>query len=97
MLNSCVMHRHTGPAPGIMVRAVLDITLARIARTLNSQRYISKVLEPQVSFLTFRAWPQPYFNRMMHDHTWHALSKGSSSIIRLNCFPGRLTLRILRR
>ncbi|GFU58541.1 transposable element Tcb1 transposase [Trichonephila clavipes] len=37
------------------------------------------------------AWPQPYFNRIMRDHTWHALSKGSSSITRLNCFPHRLT------
>ncbi|GFT62837.1 transposable element Tcb1 transposase [Trichonephila clavipes] len=36
MLNSCVMHRHTGPAP------------VRIADTLNSQRYISEVLEPVV-------------------------------------------------
>ncbi|GFS78151.1 hypothetical protein TNCV_1107631 [Trichonephila clavipes] len=38
--------------------------------------------------------PQPYFNRIMRDHTWHALSKCSSSITRLNCFPGRLALRI---
>ncbi|GFV57726.1 transposable element Tcb1 transposase [Trichonephila clavipes] len=35
---------------------------------------------------------QPYFNRIMRDHLWHALSKGSSSITRLNCFPGRLGL-----
>ncbi|GFY01817.1 transposable element Tcb1 transposase [Trichonephila clavipes] len=26
----------------------------------------------------------------MRDHTWHALSKGSSPITRLNCFPGWL-------
>ncbi|GFW50677.1 uncharacterized protein TNCV_2889791 [Trichonephila clavipes] len=51
----------------------------------------------QLSFLTFRAWPQPYFNRIMRDHTWHALSKGSSSITRLNYFPGRLTFRIFHR
>ncbi|GFU96327.1 transposable element Tcb1 transposase [Trichonephila clavipes] len=43
------------------------------------------------------AWPQPYFNRIMRDHMWHALSKGSSSITRLNSFPGRLALRIFRR
>ncbi|GFW49595.1 transposable element Tcb1 transposase [Trichonephila clavipes] len=42
-------------------------------------------------------WPQPYFNRIMRDHTWHALSKGFSSITRLNCFPGRLALQIFRR
>ncbi|GFW11903.1 transposable element Tcb1 transposase [Trichonephila clavipes] len=36
MLNSCVMHHHTGPAP------------VHIAGTLNSQRYISEVLKPVV-------------------------------------------------
>ncbi|GFX79122.1 uncharacterized protein TNCV_3914071 [Trichonephila clavipes] len=35
--------------------------------------------EPQTSPL-----PMPYFNRIMRDLTWHALSKGSSSITRLN-------------
>ncbi|GFU58439.1 transposable element Tcb1 transposase [Trichonephila clavipes] len=34
-----------------------------------------------------RAWPQPYFNRIMCDHTGHSLSKGTSSITSLNCFP----------
>ncbi|GFX40119.1 transposable element Tcb1 transposase [Trichonephila clavipes] len=52
MLNSCVMHRHTGPAPGIMVWNGIEYhsrtALARIAGTLNSQRYISEVLEPVV-------------------------------------------------
>ncbi|GFX59890.1 transposable element Tcb1 transposase [Trichonephila clavipes] len=52
MLNSCVMHRHTGPAQGIMVWGDIGYhsrtPLVRIAGTLNSQRYISKVLEPVV-------------------------------------------------
>ncbi|GFU43524.1 transposable element Tcb1 transposase [Trichonephila clavipes] len=52
MLNSCVMHRHTGPATGIMVLGGIGYhsrtPLARIAGTLNSQRYISEVLEPVV-------------------------------------------------
>ncbi|GFU78273.1 transposable element Tcb1 transposase [Trichonephila clavipes] len=52
MLNSCVMNRHTGPAPGIMVwggiRYHSRTPLVRIAGTLNSQRYISEVLEPVV-------------------------------------------------
>ncbi|UYV71382.1 hypothetical protein LAZ67_8002883 [Cordylochernes scorpioides] len=52
MLNSCVMHRHTGPAPGIMVWVGIGhhshTPLVRIAGTLNSQRYISEVLEPVV-------------------------------------------------
>ncbi|GFV85819.1 transposable element Tcb1 transposase [Trichonephila clavipes] len=46
MLNSYVMHRHTGPAPGIMVWGDIGFhshtTLVRIAGTLNSQRYISE-------------------------------------------------------
>ncbi|GFU88100.1 transposable element Tcb1 transposase [Trichonephila clavipes] len=52
MLNSCVMHRHIGPAPGIMVWGGIGYhsrtPLVRIAGTLNSQRYISEVLEPVV-------------------------------------------------
>ncbi|GFW37909.1 transposable element Tcb1 transposase [Trichonephila clavipes] len=52
MLNSCVMHRHTGPAPGIMVSGGIGYhsrtPLVCIAGTLNSQRYISEVLKPVV-------------------------------------------------
>ncbi|GFY02913.1 transposable element Tcb1 transposase [Trichonephila clavipes] len=52
MLNSCVMHRHTGRAPGIMVWGGIGYhsrtSSVRIAGTLNSQRYISEVLEPVV-------------------------------------------------
>ncbi|GFT62506.1 hypothetical protein TNCV_4601031 [Trichonephila clavipes] len=52
MLNSCVMHRHTGPAPSIMVSGGIGhhsrTPLVRIAGTLNSQRYIYEVLEPVV-------------------------------------------------
>ncbi|GFU87285.1 transposable element Tcb1 transposase [Trichonephila clavipes] len=46
MLNSCVMHRHTGPATGFTVWGGIGYhsrtSLARIAGTLNSQRYISE-------------------------------------------------------
>ncbi|GFW02036.1 transposable element Tcb1 transposase [Trichonephila clavipes] len=52
MLNSCVVQRHTGPAPGIMVWGGIGYhsrtPLVRIAGTLNNQRYISEVLEPVV-------------------------------------------------
>ncbi|GFX18034.1 transposable element Tcb1 transposase [Trichonephila clavipes] len=52
MLNSSVMHRHTGPTPGIMVWGDIGYhsrpPLVRITGTLNSQRYISEVLEPVV-------------------------------------------------
>ncbi|UYV63266.1 hypothetical protein LAZ67_2003581 [Cordylochernes scorpioides] len=52
MLNNCVMHRHTGPVPDIMVWGGIGYhfrsPLVRIAATLNSQRYISEVLKPVV-------------------------------------------------
>ncbi|GFW33444.1 transposable element Tcb1 transposase [Trichonephila clavipes] len=52
MLNSCVMDHHTGPAPGIMVWGGIGYhsrtALVRIAGSLNSQRYMSEVLEPVV-------------------------------------------------
>ncbi|GFU73211.1 transposable element Tcb1 transposase [Trichonephila clavipes] len=52
MLNSCVMHSHTGPASGIRVRGGIGYhsrtPLVRIGDTLNSQRCISEVWEPVV-------------------------------------------------
>ncbi|GFX08138.1 transposable element Tcb1 transposase [Trichonephila clavipes] len=50
MLNNCVMHRHTGPAPGIIIWDGVGYHsrtfLVRIASTLNSKCYISEVLVP---------------------------------------------------
>ncbi|GFW75472.1 transposable element Tcb1 transposase [Trichonephila clavipes] len=52
MLNCCVMHPHTGTAPGIMawdgIVCHCRTPLVHIASTLNSQRYISEVLEHAV-------------------------------------------------
>ncbi|GFV84408.1 transposable element Tcb1 transposase [Trichonephila clavipes] len=52
MLNRCVMHRPTGPAPSIMLWGGIGYEsrspLVPIASTLNSQSYISEVLEPVV-------------------------------------------------
>ncbi|GFV23058.1 transposable element Tcb1 transposase [Trichonephila clavipes] len=52
ILNSCVMHRHTSSAPSILVWGGIGYhsrtPLVRIVGTLNSQRYISEVLEPVV-------------------------------------------------
>ncbi|GFW78264.1 transposable element Tcb1 transposase [Trichonephila clavipes] len=52
MLNSCVMHRHTGPVSDITVWGGIGYhshtPLVRIAGVLNSQRYISELLEPVV-------------------------------------------------
>ncbi|GFU40230.1 hypothetical protein TNCV_3624581 [Trichonephila clavipes] len=54
------------------------------------------MLEP-VILPTFRALPQPYFNRIMCDQAWPAWTKDSSSITRLNCFPGWIAFRIFDR
>ncbi|GFV57725.1 transposable element Tcb1 transposase [Trichonephila clavipes] len=46
ILNNCVMHRHTGSTPGIMVWGGIGYhsrTLVCITGTLNSQRYICEV------------------------------------------------------
>ncbi|GFX50999.1 transposable element Tcb1 transposase [Trichonephila clavipes] len=52
MLNSCFMHLHTGPAPGIIIWGGIGYhsrtPLVLIAGTLNSQRYISEALEAVV-------------------------------------------------
>ncbi|GFY31128.1 transposable element Tcb1 transposase [Trichonephila clavipes] len=52
MLNRCVVHRHTGPAQGIIVWGGIGkhshTPIVRIAGTLHNQRYISEVLEPVV-------------------------------------------------
>ncbi|GFX45938.1 uncharacterized protein TNCV_2255151 [Trichonephila clavipes] len=75
---SCGMHHRTGPAPYIMVWGGIgyhsSTPLVRIAGILKSQCYISEGNGVSVSFLTFGAWPQPYFNIIMCDHTWHAFS-----------------------
>ncbi|GFV92495.1 transposable element Tcb1 transposase [Trichonephila clavipes] len=100
MLNSCVMQRHSDPAPGIMVWGGIAYTsrtpLVRIAGTLNSQQYISELLEPVVlpylQGLATAIFPQDNARPRVH-----ALSKCSSSITRFNCFPGRLALPIFLR
>ncbi|UYV78741.1 hypothetical protein LAZ67_16002621 [Cordylochernes scorpioides] len=65
-LNSCGMHRHTGPSPGIMVWGGIGYhsrtPLVRIAGTLKSQRCISEVLEPVV-FPFLQALPTTIFQQ----------------------------------
>ncbi|GFT98703.1 transposable element Tcb1 transposase [Trichonephila clavipes] len=100
LLNCSVMHRHTGPAPGIMAWGGIGFhchtCLVRIAGTLNRQRYISEVLEPVVL---------PYIQRLLSDifqqdnaqpHGAHNFQESSSLPFRLNCFLGLLVLPILR-
>ncbi|GFU71995.1 transposable element Tcb1 transposase [Trichonephila clavipes] len=101
MLNSCVMHRHTGPAPGIMVWGGIGYhsraPLVRIAGTLNSQRYISEVLEPVVlpyiQGLTIAIFHQD--NARLH--VARIVQRFFVSPQIENCFPGWLVLRIFRR
>ncbi|GFV28568.1 transposable element Tcb1 transposase [Trichonephila clavipes] len=66
MLNSCVIHRHTGPAPGIMFFGGIGYhsgtPLVRIAGTLNCQRYISELLEPVV-FPYLQGWATAIFQQ----------------------------------
>ncbi|GFS75690.1 transposable element Tcb1 transposase [Trichonephila clavipes] len=100
MLNSCGMHHHTGPAPGIIVFAGIGYhsrtPLVRIAGTLNSQRYISKVLEPVVlPYLQVLA--TAIFQQNNARPHVACIVQRFSSITKLNCFPGRLALRIFRR
>ncbi|GFW79716.1 transposable element Tcb1 transposase [Trichonephila clavipes] len=60
------MHRHTGPAPGIIVWGGIGYhsrtPLVRIASTLNSQRYFSEVLEPTV-LPYFQVWATAVFQQ----------------------------------
>ncbi|PRD26311.1 UNVERIFIED_CONTAM: hypothetical protein NCL1_38468 [Trichonephila clavipes] len=60
------MHRHTAPAPGIIVWGCIGFhchtPLVRIAGTLNSQRYISEMLAPVV--LQYLHHPIPAINRI---------------------------------
>ncbi|GFV95710.1 transposable element Tcb1 transposase [Trichonephila clavipes] len=49
LLNSCVMHRHTGPAPGIMIWKVLDITLALLYFALPIELLPWPARSPDVS------------------------------------------------
>ncbi|GFS76938.1 transposable element Tcb1 transposase [Trichonephila clavipes] len=85
-------------APSIMVWGGIGYhsrtPLVRIAGTLNSQRYISEVLEPVVL---------PYFEDLaaaifQQDNARpHVARIVQRSITRFNCFPSRLALWIFHR
>ncbi|GFY09358.1 DDE_3 domain-containing protein [Trichonephila clavipes] len=71
-----------------------NVVQIRIAGTLNNQRYISEGLElvvlPYLQGLVTAIFQQDNALPL-------ALSEGSSSITRLDCFPGQLALRIFGR
>ncbi|GFV56218.1 transposable element Tcb1 transposase [Trichonephila clavipes] len=94
------MIQHTVPAPVIMVWGVIGYhsrtPLVRIGGTLNSQRYISEVLEPVVlpylQGLATAVFQQdnarPHVARIVQSFFVNHL---------LNCFLEWLALRIFRR
>ncbi|GFU40333.1 transposable element Tcb1 transposase [Trichonephila clavipes] len=100
-LNSCIMHRHTGPVPGIMVWGCIGYysrtPLVRIAGTLNSQCYISEVLKPVVLPYLQGLATAIFQQDNARLHVARILQMYFVNLPRLNCFPGRLTLRIFRR
>ncbi|GFW22396.1 transposable element Tcb1 transposase [Trichonephila clavipes] len=100
MLNSCVMHRHTGPEQGIMVWGGIGYhsrtPLIRIAGTLNSQRYISELLEPVVLPYLLGLATAIFQQNNARPHVARIVER-FFVITRLNCFPGRLALQVFRR
>ncbi|GFV90361.1 transposable element Tcb1 transposase [Trichonephila clavipes] len=100
MLNSCVMHSHTGPALGSMVWGRIEYPsrtpLVRIVGTFNSQRYISGVLE-SIVLLYLQGLTTAIFQQdNARPHQTNVVQR-FSLMTRLNCFPGRLALCIFRR
>ena len=61
--------------------------LQRIEGSLNSNRYIREVLQPEVLPL-LQALHMPYFSRTMPGHTWQGLCRPSSKDDGYHCFSG---------
>ncbi|GFU98604.1 transposable element Tcb1 transposase [Trichonephila clavipes] len=101
MLNSCVMHHQIGPAPDIMIWGGIGYhsctPLVRIAGTLNSQRYISEVLEPVVLPYLQGLTKAIFQQNNTRPHLARIVQRFLINHQILNCFPGRLALRIFRR
>ncbi|GFT52410.1 transposable element Tcb1 transposase [Trichonephila clavipes] len=88
MLN--VMHRHTGPAPGIMVWGGIGYhsrtPLVRIAGTLNSQRYISKI--------ELLPWPARSLNLSPIENMWSMVAQRLTQITPPAATPDQLWQRV---
>ncbi|GFY03030.1 transposable element Tcb1 transposase [Trichonephila clavipes] len=101
MLNSCVMLRHTGPAPGIMVCGGIGYysrtPLVRIAGNLNSQRYISEVLDPVVLpyiQIELLPWPARSPDLLPIENIWFMVSQQLTHITPLAATPDQLWQRV---
>ncbi|GFW68529.1 uncharacterized protein TNCV_3300711 [Trichonephila clavipes] len=94
LMNSCFMHHHTGPAPGIMVWGYIGYHsrshLVCITGTLNSQRYISEELEPVVLPYLQGLATAIFQQDNARPHVAHIFQ-------RFHYFSGRLTLWIFHR
>ncbi|GFW58512.1 transposable element Tcb1 transposase [Trichonephila clavipes] len=95
--DGCVMHSHTGPASGIIVWSGIGFhchtPLIRIAGALNSQHYISEVLE-NIVLPYIQRLPSAIFQKN------NARPRETRNVqefflsISLNCFFGLLVLPI---
>ncbi|GFW86978.1 transposable element Tcb1 transposase [Trichonephila clavipes] len=99
MLNSYVMHRHTGPAPGIMVWGGIGYhsrtPLVCISGTLNSQRCISEVLEPVV-FPYLQGLATAIFQQDLSpiENMWSMVAQRLTQITPLSATPDQLWQRV---
>ncbi|UYV71893.1 hypothetical protein LAZ67_9000960 [Cordylochernes scorpioides] len=109
MLNSCVMHRHIGPAPGIMVLGGIGYhsrtPLVRIAGTLNNQRYISEDnARPHVAHIVRRffvnrqieliPWPARFPDLSPMESMWSMVDQRLTQITSPAATPDKLRKRV---
>ncbi|GFX19703.1 transposable element Tcb1 transposase [Trichonephila clavipes] len=90
MLNSCVMHRHTGPAPGIMGLATAifqqDIARPHVARIV--QRFF---VNHQIELLP---WPARSPDLSPIENMWSMVAQRLSQITYPAAAPGQLWQRV---
>ncbi|GFT33291.1 transposable element Tcb1 transposase [Trichonephila clavipes] len=90
MLNSCVTHRHTGPAPGIMVWGGIGYhsrtPLVHIYGTLNSQRYISEI--------ELLPWPARFPDLLPIENLWSMVAQRLTQITPPAATPDHLWQRV---
>ncbi|UYV75812.1 hypothetical protein LAZ67_13001425 [Cordylochernes scorpioides] len=109
ILNSCVMQRHTGPAPGFMVWGGIGYhsraPLERIAGTLNSQRYISEDnARPHVARIVQRffvncqiellLWPARSLALSLIENMWSVVAQRLTQITSPAATPDQLWQRV---
>ncbi|GFU67683.1 transposable element Tcb1 transposase [Trichonephila clavipes] len=90
MLNSCVMHHHTGPAPGNMLWGGIGYfchtPLVRITGTLNSQCYISEI--------ELLPWPAHSLDISPIENMWTMVAERLTQIAPPAATPDQLWQRV---